>query len=234
MDDTALVIMAKRPSVGQAKSRLSPALTPSEAAALYEALLLDTIELAGGLEEVQLAIAITPPDALDYFRCISPPRTVLLPVAGADIGECLNETLGWLLGDGHAKAMAINSDGPTLPITFLQQARARLEDDEIDVVLGPSEDGGYYLIGLKQPHPGLFEGISWSTSRVSNQTLAKAEAMGLEVAQLPTWYDVDSPAELDRLRAELPTLPDSALRHTRRLLNGSGQTDTAGTDMGSV
>jgi rSAM/selenodomain-associated transferase 1 len=222
--------MAKRPAVGQAKSRLSPTLTHSEAAALYEALLLDTIELASDLEGVQLAIAITPPSAADYFRRISPPETLLLPVAGADIGDCLNQALTRLLTDGYAQALALNSDGPTLPIAILRQGCAELEKPEIDVVLGPSEDGGYYLIGIKQPHPELFERVSWSTSKVTNQTLAKAEALGLEVAQLPPWYDVDTPAELDRLRAELLTLPDTSLRHTRRLLNGSGRTETVGTD----
>lgn len=234
MENAALVIMAKRPAVGRAKSRLNPALTPSEAAALYEALLLDTIELVKGLEDVQLAIAITPPSAIDYFRRISPPKTVLLPVAGADIGDCLNQALGRLLADGYARALALNSDGPTLPIAILRQGCAELDKREIDVVLGPNEDGGYYLIGIKQPHPELFEGISWSTSQVTSQTLTKAETLGLEVAQLPRWYDVDTPAELDRLRAELATLPDTSLRHTRRFLDASGRTETPGTDSGSV
>jgi len=234
MGDAALAIMAKLPAVGQAKSRLSPVLTPSDAAALYEALLLDTIELAGGLEGVQLAIGITPSDAVDYFRHISPSNTVLIPVDGADIGDCLKQALGQLLADDYARALALNSDGPTLPVTILRQACAELENREIDVVLGPNEDGGYYLIGIKQPHPELFEGISWSTSQVTSQTLTKAETLGLEVAQLPPWYDVDTPAELDRLRAELPTLPDTSLRHTRRFLDGSGRTETPGTDSGSV
>jgi rSAM/selenodomain-associated transferase 1 len=219
MHDAALVIMAKLPAVDQTKSRLSPALAPAEAAALYEALLQDTIELAAGLEGVQLAIAITPPDAIDYFRRISPPEAVLLPVVGADIGDCLNQALGWLLADGYAKALALNSDGPTLPATYLRRALAELENREIDVVLGPSEDGGYYLIGLKQPHPDLFRGIAWSTDQVTAQTLAEAEAVGLEVAQLPSWYDVDTAADLDRLRAELRILPDDAVPNTRRLLD---------------
>jgi rSAM/selenodomain-associated transferase 1 len=213
--------MAKLPALGQAKSRLSPPLSPAQAVALYEALLRDTIHLAARLQDVQLAIALTPPEGADYFRRISPPETRLLPVAGANIGDCLNQALGQLLADGYAQAVALNSDGPTLPLSYLQQAFAELENADVDVVLGPSEDGGYYLIGLKQPHPGLFQGIAWSTERVTAQTLTKARAMGLEVVQLPSWYDVDTAADLDRLRAELSTLPDDALPHTRRLLNGS-------------
>jgi rSAM/selenodomain-associated transferase 1 len=228
MNDAVLVIMAKLPAVDQTKSRLSPPLTPAEAVALYEALLRDTIGLAAQLG-VQLAIAITPADATEYFRRISPSGTVLLPVVGVDIGDCLSQALGRLLADGYAKALALNSDGPTLPIAYLRQALAALENHEIDIVLGPSEDGGYYLIGLKEPHPGLFQGIAWSTDRVMAQTLIRAETMGLEVFQLPSWYDVDTAAELDRLQAELPTLPDGALPHTRRLLSESQLGEDAST-----
>jgi rSAM/selenodomain-associated transferase 1 len=212
--DPVLVIMAKEPAVGQTKTRLCPPLTPTEAAALYEAMLRDTIGLVAGLEGVRLAIAVTPPEATDSFRRISPPDAILLPVAGADIGDCLNQVLGRLLADGHSGAIALNSDGPTLPAAYLRQAIAWLNG--ADVVLGPSEDGGYYLIGLRQPRPELFREIEWSSERVTAQTLARAEAMGLSVALLPPWYDVDTTADLDRLWADLATLPAEALPYTRR------------------
>jgi hypothetical protein len=215
-EEPVLVIMAKQPAVGRTKTRLCPPLTRAEAAALYEALLRDTIGLVTGLEGVRLAMAVTPPEATGTFRRISPPDTILLPVAGADIGECLNQALGRLLAAGHPRAIALNSDGPTLPAAYLRQAIARL--DGADVVLGPSEDGGYYLIGLRQPQPELFRGIEWSSERVTTQTLAQAEAMGLVVALLPPWYDVDKAADLERLRAELAVLPAGALPHTRRFV----------------
>ena len=214
MGDPVLVIMAKQPAVGHTKTRLCPPLTLTEAAALYEAMLRDTIELVAGLEGVRLAIAVTPPGAIDAFRRISPPDAILLPVDGADIGDCLNQVLGRLLVDCHSQAIALNSDGPTLPATYFQQAIDRLHS--VDVVLGPSEDGGYYLIGLTQPRPELFREIEWSSEQVTAQTLARAEAMGLSVALLPPWYDVDTAADLDRLRAELATLPAGALPYTRR------------------
>ena len=224
--DPVLVIMAKEPAVGLTKTRLCPPLTPTEAAALYEAMLRDTIGLVAGLEGVRLAIAVTPPEATDSFRRISPPDVILLPVAGADIGDCLSQVLGRLLADGHSQAIALNSDGPTLPAAYLRQAIARLNG--ADVVLGPSEDGGYYLIGLKQPRPERFRGIEWSSERVTAQTLARAEAMGLRVALLPRWYDVDTTADLDRLRAEVATLPGGALPHTRRFLAHRLQESTPG------
>jgi len=211
--EPALVIMAKEPTTGQAKTRLCPPLTPSQAAALYEAMLRDTIELADDLESVQLAIAVTPPEALVFFRSISPQRTVLLPVACTDIGDCLDQVLIHLLAAGHPHAIALSADNPTLPLVHLQQATIRLSG--ADVILGPSEDGGYYLIGLKQPHPELFRDIRWSTQTVTAQTLAQAEGLGLSVSLLPPWYDVDTPADLDRLRTDLANLPDAVASHTR-------------------
>jgi rSAM/selenodomain-associated transferase 1 len=212
----AFVIMAKWPGVGRTKTRLCPPLEPAQAAALYGAMLRDTIESAAQLDGVQLTIAVTPPEAVDDFRPMSPPDAVLLPVAGADIGDCLHQVLGCLLAEGHPKAIAIDSDSPTLPAECLRQAVVRL--DEADVVLGPCGDGGYYLIGLKRPQPELFRDIAWSTAQVTAQTLARAEALGLTVALLPAWYDVDVAADLDRLRGELVSLPDDVVPHTRRLL----------------
>ena len=126
---------------------------------------------------------------------------------------------------GYAGALAFSSDGPTLPVSYLRQAVTRLDD--VDVVLGPSEDGGYYLIGLKEAHPGLFQGVEWSTEHVTAQTLARAEAEGLSVALLPRWYDVDTAHDLDRLRAELAVLPAGTGTHTRRFV-ASNVTSAAG------
>lgn len=218
MREPVFVIMAKQPAVGRTKTRLCPPLTPEEAAALYKALLRDTIDLVAAVDGARLAVAVTPPEATDDFRRLCPPGAILLPVTGRDIGECLSRVLDHLLAAGHAKAIAVNSDGPTLPVDHLQAAVAHLE--EADVVLGPSMDGGYYLIGLKQPHPELFRDIAWSTERVTSQTLGRAEEMGLRVAVLPAWYDVDTGADLKRLQGELLDLPPQRLAHTRRFLMG--------------
>ncbi len=215
--DPVYVVMAKRPEVGRTKTRLSPPLTLHEAAALYEAMLRDTIELVGALASARLAIAVTPPEAADDIARISPPGTLLVPVAGSDIGDCLNKVLTSLLASGSRAAFAVNSDGPTLPLVYLEGAQEQLK--QADVVLGPSEDGGYYLIGLKQPHSGLFRGVDWSTERVTVQTLERAESLGLRVAQLPPWYDVDTAEDLERLRMELRSLPADALVHTRRFFD---------------
>ena len=218
LPDAVIVIMAKQPQPGQTKTRLCPPLTPVEAAALYEALLRDTIDLVAGVTGCALAVAVTPPAGRTYFETITPPGTLLLPIAGADIGRCLDLALGRLLAMGFRKALALNADGPSLPPQVLQQAVAALDAHEL--VLGPAQDGGYYLIGLKHLVPELFEGISWSTDTVLAQTLARAAVLGLDVIQLPAWYDVDTAADIQRIRTELAGLAAERLAHTRRFLVG--------------
>ena len=183
MNRTALIIMAKQPLVGSTKTRLCPPLEPAEAAAFYEALLLDTIELCAGLDGIQLAVAVTPPGAVEYFESITPSGTILLPVDCTDIGDCLQRVIGRLFEDGCDKVCALNSDGPSLPAAYIYQAVDYLDHHEL--VLGPGEDGGYYLIGLKRLHRDLFNGIDWSTPQVLLQTVSKIEALGLRFGYAP-------------------------------------------------
>ena len=211
---TVAVIMAKEPAAGRTKTRLCPPLSPFDAAGLYEALLHDTIALVSSVRGVRLAVAVTPASAIPAFRLRVPHDALLLPVEGGDIGGCLSQATARLFAEGFSPVIAVNSDGPTLPSVYLERAEALL--DRHDVVLGPSEDGGYYLVGLRHPAPGLFQGIDWSTCRVLSQTRVRADALGLSVALLPSWYDVDTGADLDRLRAEIAALPPHELSRTRR------------------
>jgi len=216
MNSSALIIMAKEPKIGSTKTRLCPPLRADQAAQLYEALLWDTIEMAAGVPGIDLAIAITPPESSEYFKQITPPETILIPVACADIGECLVYVLSQLLAMGYQRVMALNSDGPSLPPEYIQTAIQCL--DQHDLVLGPAEDGGYYLVGLQQNQPNIFMGIDWSTHHVLAQTIQAAEQRNLTVHLLPPWYDVDTAADIDRLRDELETLPAKALTYTRQFL----------------
>ena len=217
MKETALVIMAKRPVIGKTKTRLCPFLTPEEAARLYEALLRDTIALVERVNIVaDLAVAITPPESQAYFAGITPPGTRLLPVTGSDIGYCLGQALGRLFDLGYKRVLALNSDGPSLPLDYLHQAIQCL--NQADLVLGPAQDGGYYLVGMKQLHQEIFQGIAWSTERVLSQTLARAQGLSLSVAQTPPWYDIDTPSDLARLQADLASTAPGSLVHTRAIL----------------
>ena len=118
-------------------------------------------------------------------------------------GDCLFHAATTLLDAGHDAVCLLNSDSPTLPTAYLMAAATALAAPGDRIVLGPSTDGGYYLLGLKQPHRRLFEDIDWSTERVAAQTLARARELGLAVHQLPSWYDVDDLTALRLLVGEL-------------------------------
>lgn len=211
----ALLVVAKRPAPGQTKTRLTPPLTPESAAQLYEAFLRDTLDLIRRVPNVKPIIAYLSEGDEDYFRSLAPDFD-LLPQRGADLGARLDNALTDCLSDGFKRAVIMDSDSPTLPAECLRQAFDYL--DRADGVLGPCDDGGYYLIGLKRPAPRLLRNVQMSTPNVLRDTLALANEANLKFAQLPIWYDVDTAAELDRLRVELKTLPPDQAKHTRNFL----------------
>ena len=217
MRPAAVAIMAKAPRAGEVKTRLCPPLSLVDAAELYRRLLLDKIEQVRSLRTASLAIAYTPDEARAFFEEVAP-GFVLVPQRGADLGDRLANSLGELLDTGHRGALAIDSDTPTLPLEFLQQALDLIVTPEIDVVLGPTEDGGYYLIGLRAVHRELFEAMAWSTQQVLPETIRRADAKGLRVACLPPWYDIDTPDDLTRLQTALAASDGEAPRHTRKFL----------------
>jgi hypothetical protein len=145
----------------------------------------------------------------------------LLPPRRTGLGASLRHAAEDLLAAGYGAACLVNADSPNLPTTFLVDAARALQKPGDRVVLGPAEDGGYYLIGLKRPHRRLFEDIDWSTERVFGQTLNRAAELRLETVTLPYWYDVDDVASLRRLAGELlgGGAPGShAAPHTVRVL----------------
>ncbi len=213
----AVAIMAKAPRAGEVKTRLCPPLSLADAAELYRRFLLDKIEQVTSLRTASLAIAYTPAEARAFFEEVAP-GFVLVPQRGADLGDRLANSLGELLERGHPGALAIDSDTPTLPLGFLQEALDLVTTPGIDVVLGPTEDGGYYLIGLRTLHRELFEAMAWSTSQVLAETIRRADAKGLRVACLPPWYDIDTPDDFARLQAALALSDGDSPRHTRRFL----------------
>jgi len=222
----ALIVVAKEPSAGKTKTRLCPPLSAADAVALYTAFLLDTLELMGQVRGVTPVIAHTPPQAGAYFRRIAPAGFELVAQHGQDLGERLDNVLRHFLERGYGQAVVMNSDGPTLPQAILQSAFVALDDPHTDVVLGPSEDGGYYLIGLKKPCAALFR-VAMSTATVREETLELARQQGLRVACLAPWYDVDTPEDLQRLAAELRTLPPDRAPRTRQWLGRWRSEDSA-------
>jgi rSAM/selenodomain-associated transferase 1 len=216
--DRVLLVVAKRPAAGQTKTRLCPPLSGEAAAALYECFLRDTLDMMRQVPGVARGIGYLPDDAADYFHLLAPDMA-LTPQRGAELGERLDHLLTDALSAGARQAVVMDSDSPTLPAEYLAMAFAAL-DGEADVVLGPCDDGGYYLIGLKCPQPRLLREVQMSTPFVVRDTVALASELGLRVALLPQWYDIDTVAELNRLRVELRETPRELAHHTRAFLDG--------------
>lgn len=213
--DNVLIVVAKEPSPGLTKTRLSPPFTPEGAAEFYRCMMLDTLALMARVRAADHTVAHTPASACTYFESIAPDGFRLVPQQGADLGQRLANALSYHLDLGYQRAVVMNSDGPTLPLVYLEEAFWGL--DSADVTLGPGHDGGYYLIGLKQLHHELFRNIAWSTDQVVPKTLAICRRLGLGVHMLPEWYDVDVEADLERLQQELAREPGLAA-HTAAFL----------------
>ena len=206
--NAALIVVAKKPEPGSTKTRLSPPFTPEAAAEFYNCLMRDTLALAAQVPGVDLTLAYTPVSAVDYFQSLVPNGYRLTPQQGTHLGQRLANALALHLKQGYRRAVIMNSDGPTLPLAHLQAAFAKL--DHADVTLGVGHDGGYYLIGLKQMVPELFENIAWSTEKVIPQTIDICQRLKLTVHCLPEWYDVDVAEDLQRLRLDLARNPAAA------------------------
>ena len=207
--------MAKRPAPGRTKTRLTPPLSPQEATALYEAFLRDTLDLMRRVRGVQPVIAYAPAAEQPYFANLAPDFDRYLQ-DGPDLGTRLDNAFRHHFNLGYERVVIMGSDSPTLPLSALQAAFQALES--VDVTLGPCDDGGYYLIGLKRPASRLLLEVRMSTPSVLADTLALAEADSLSVELLPQWYDVDDAATLNRLRAELAGTLSEIAPHTRKFL----------------
>jgi hypothetical protein len=192
---TALIIFAKAPIPGEVKTRLCPPLTPDEAASLHGTLVLDAVERAKGLPGASLYVAGTPDLAHPFFKVMEGRYGAkLLPQRGPDLGSRMK----WAMQDafelGAQEALLTGTDLPTLPRAHLVEALTLVKRH--DVVLGPTADGGYYLIGLRKMVPALFDGIEWSTASVFAETQKKIEQAGLSLGLLPECRDLDTLEDL--------------------------------------
>lgn len=219
MSAPAVIVMAKAPRAGEAKTRLTPPLTRDEAASLAASLFNDTLSTALGTS-ARVVVAYAPADGRSMLEETA--RVALgeeslsdllwLEQRGDGLGERLEGVAVRAFGEGLDPLLFIGADSPTLPPDFLKAALEALAGGRADVALGATEDGGYYAVGLRQPAPGLFDSIEWSTPRAYAQTAHNAARLGLRLLELPCWYDVDTPADLARLRAELDDDEDARRR----------------------
>ncbi len=189
---TLLIIFAKEPLPGQVKTRLCPPLSFKAAARLYGQFLKDVLGEMAKMPEVKIALAYTPAPARPFFENLAAPGLNLVPQTGEDLGERLRQAFDWGFGQGAGIVLIRNSDSPDLPGEVVTEAREVLARNQAQVVLGPCPDGGYYLVGLKNPEPQLFQDIAWSGPTVLADTLARAGRRGLTLHLLPSWPDIDT------------------------------------------
>ncbi|GFO65291.1 TIGR04282 family arsenosugar biosynthesis glycosyltransferase [Geomonas paludis] len=189
----ALAIFAKTPLPGRVKTRLSPPLSPPQAAELYRCMLLDIIERAAGLEA---DVVIFYEGSAEFFRKAAPDALLVHQSTGG-LGLRLEHAFQELSGRGYGARVVIGTDSPDLPIAFIEDAFRKLEQ-KADAVFGPAEDGGYYLVGVRDGYGAVFQDIPWSSHKVLETSLRQAEASGLTAALLTSWYDVDSYEDLLR------------------------------------
>ena len=206
VSEAAIGIVCKAPQVGQSKTRLAKAVGAVAASELSACFLRD---VAAAIEAVPEALGrrgygvYAPAGTENIVAQLLPADFGLLLQAGHDLGHVLIGAAQAFLDAGHDCMLLVNGDSPTLPPRFLTQAIEALRAPGDRMVLGPASDGGYYLIGLKRPHHGLFTRIAWGTGTVARATCERAAEIGLATTLLPEWYDVDDIVTLGWLQEEL-------------------------------
>lgn len=208
MQPVAIGIFCKTPSAGYSKTRLSPPLDPEECAALSACFIRDLAATIGELIDGSTTgyAVYTPAGTESTLRALLPPGFRLLLQHEGDFGTRVVTATHELLEAGHAGAILVNADSPTLPAAILRAAVDATRRGDA-VVLSPALDGGYTLIGLSTLHEQLFADIPWSTAQVHRMTVARAAEIGVPVVNVPGWYDVDDVESLSVLQSELAGEP---------------------------
>ncbi len=209
LGDCTLVIMAKAPKPGRVKTRLAASLPTPAIIGLYRCLLEDTVALAQSLDGVETAI-MSPASDVEELSRMTGGEVCVIGQNGQGLGAALASVFAHFAAAGPRRIVAFNSDSPHLPASALLTAFDVL--NSCDLVIGPTHDGGYYLVGATASHPELFAGSSMGTANALEALLARARSLALSVGFTPTFYDVDVAADLSRLAEDLRLAPDRAPR----------------------
>jgi rSAM/selenodomain-associated transferase 1 len=200
-------IMVKTPRNGFSKTRLCPPMSSEEAASISRCFLRDTsgaIEALGHEDPFVVGVAIyTPAGSEAAFGELLPPGFKIILQREGGFGTRLLGATEDLFSIGFSAVCLVGSDSPTLPFRCLRDVSTFLKEPKDQMVIGPCTDGGYYLIGLRRAHTGLFEDITWNTARVCGETVERSKEINLPAISLLTWYDVDDQLSLNRLLSEL-------------------------------
>lgn len=211
MKGRALIVFARPPKSGQVKSRLTKLISPQEAADLYRMFLMDSLEQYASLNvEVRLYMSDGTPPSVPVHGAMVKQQ------CGKGLGERMRHAFQETAAAGYRQMVIIGTDHPTLPDAFIQDAFLALSNSP-SISIGPTEDGGYYLLGMNPFIDGLFDGMIYSRPDVYKLTLNRAYQSGANVVQLPKWYDVDTPDDLYRLASEEELMPVNTLKIVKQL-----------------
>lgn len=199
----ALILFARDPAIGQVKTRLSSHLDEKTIFDLYRSFLDDSVEKIGRVTGADLFCGVYPSNASGYFdRTASGRDMTVFPQEGKDLGERMKNALAKRFDEGYEKAVIIGADSPSLPVSYIEKVFA----SDKDLMIGPSTDSGYYLIGANGKVPDIFTGVAWGTEKVLSETLARVKRVGATLEVLPVWYDVDRYDDLLFLKTHLDLL----------------------------
>lgn len=218
--EAALIVFGKIPEANKVKTRLTTLLSPREAASLYEAFLLDAIDVYTALDaDVRLYFSNSVNTVPSHLR---PRKVSVFEQTGDGLGARMANAFAETFVAGYQQIVIIGTDHPTLPDAFIQQAFSLLEAPR-SIAIGPSDDGGYYLLGMNEFYSHVFQDMTYSHEQVFEQTMARIGELDAAINILPTWYDVDTPDGLKQLIQDLEASQQPLVR-TRTMIDKIVQT----------
>ena len=203
----AVILFARDLILGQVKTRLSSLFDDETILRLYTCFVEDSLEKIRQVDNADCFVGISPSNISGFFNGIEDSDTRLFIQQGKDLGDKMRQAFVDRFSDGYKKVVIIGSDSPSLPVSYINQA---LNSDK-DLMLGPSTDGGYYLIAMTGKVSEVFDGIAWGTEQVLDETLNRVKKVGVSLELLPVWYDVDLPKDLKFLKTHLNLIAQSGL-----------------------
>ena len=203
----AVILFARDLILGQVKTRLSSLFDDETILRLYTCFVEDSLEKIRQVDNADCFVGISPSNLSGFFNGIEDSDTRLFIQQGKDLGDKMRQAFVDRFSDGYKKVVIIGSDSPSLPVSYINQA---LNSDK-DLMLGPSTDGGYYLIAMTGKVSEVFDDIAWGTEQVLDETLNRVKKAGVSLELLPVWYDVDFPEDLKFLKTHLELITQSGL-----------------------
>ena len=205
--ENAVVLFARDPVLGKVKTRLSPFLNDETILQLYTCFLHDSLDKIRQVENADLFIGISPSNQSGFFTGMPGSDMRIFVQEGKELGDKMRRAIQDRFAEGYERVVIIGSDSPSLPVSYIERALA----SDKDMVLGPSTDGGYYLIGMKGALTEVFEGVTWGTEKVLQETCDHLVQNGVPLELLPVWYDIDSPEDLKFFKTHLQLIEQSGL-----------------------